>query len=53
MDLKSKNYSWEEVAGLNTGRHDMGATVHNDTLVRHNVVLPGLLNGKSDEPEGG
>ena len=33
MDLKSKNCTWEEVAGLNTGRHDMGATVHNDTLV--------------------
>ena len=33
MDLKSKNYIWNYVAGLNTGRHDMGATVHNDTLV--------------------
>ena len=33
MDLNSKNYSWKEAAKLNTGRHDMGATVHNDMLV--------------------
>ena len=33
MDIKNKNYSWKEVAGLNAGRDDMGATVHNGTLV--------------------
>ena len=33
MNINSEKYSWEEVAKLNTGRDDMGATVHNDMLV--------------------